>query len=130
MGGFGTAWGLRCNIDEVTMPIAPTLCGNGLLAALDPENLASLVPHLNAVDLPLGCVLCEPSCNIAHVFFPNTAIASLRYVLENGSSREIAVVGREGVARILIFMGGDTTPPPRLAVVQSAGQGYRVLAEN
>lgn len=76
--------------------------------------------------MPLGQVLYESGSKMSHVYFPIDAIVSLLYVLENGSSAEIAVVGREGLVGIALFMGGDTTPSR--AVVQSAGKGYRLRA--
>ena len=76
--------------------------------------------------MPLGQVLCEPGGTLTHVFFPTTAIVSLLYILENGDSAEIAVVGFEGMVGISLLMGGESTPSR--AVVQSAGQGYRLRA--
>ncbi len=84
------------------------------------------LPQLEWVNLPLGHVLYESGNTLEHVYFPTTAIVSLLYVLENGASAEIAVVGYEGVVGISIFMGGGSTPSR--GVVQSAGQGYRVKA--
>ncbi|HAX20493.1 MAG TPA: Crp/Fnr family transcriptional regulator [Hydrogenophaga sp.] len=83
-------------------------------------------PLLEAVDLPLGQVLYESGSKMSHVYFPINAIVSLLYVMENGASAEIAVVGNEGLVGIALFMGGETTPSR--AVVQSAGQGYRLRA--
>lgn len=83
-----------------------------------------LLPHIEAIDLPLGKVLYEPGSKMNHVYFPSSAIVSLLYALENGSSAEIAVVGNEGVVGISIFMGGESTSSR--AVVQSAGKGYRI----
>jgi CRP-like cAMP-binding protein len=97
-----------------------------LLAALPPEEWQRWEPRLEAVDMPLGTVLYEPGITLSHVYFPTTAIVSLLYVMENGASAEIAVVGREGVVGISIFMGGGSTPSR--AVVQSAGEGYRISA--
>ena len=77
--------------------------------------------------MPLGQVLYESGATLNHVYFPVTAIVSLLYVLENGSSAEIAVVGNEGLVGISLFMGGGSTPSR--AVVQSAGLGFRVKAE-
>jgi len=77
--------------------------------------------------MPLGQVLYESGSTLAHVYFPTTAIVSLLYVMENGASAEIAVVGHEGVVGISLFMGGESTPSR--AVVQSAGQGFRLKAE-
>lgn len=77
--------------------------------------------------MPLGQVLCESGRTLAHVFFPTTAIVSLLYVMEDGASAEIAVVGREGIVGISLFMGGQSTPGR--AVVQSAGTGFRLKAD-
>ena len=76
--------------------------------------------------LPLGQVLYESGCQLAHVYFPTTSIVSMLYVLEDGASAEIAIVGNEGILGISLFMGGETTPSR--AVVQSAGWGYRLNA--
>jgi len=84
-------------------------------------------PELEWVDLPLGQVLYEPGNTLSHVYFPTTAIVSLLYVMENGASAEIAVVGNEGIVGISLFMGGESTPSR--AVVQSAGQGFRLKAQ-
>ena len=99
---------------------------NHLLAALPPEERAHWSDLLEAVDLPLGQVLYESGRTLSHVYFPTTAIVSLLYVMENGASAEIAVVGNEGVVGISLFMGGGSTPSR--AVVQSAGQGLRLKA--
>ena len=77
--------------------------------------------------MPLGQVLYESGSTLSHVYFPTTAIVSLLYVMENGASAEIAVVGNEGIVGISLFMGGESTPSR--AVVQSAGQGYRLKAQ-
>ncbi len=76
--------------------------------------------------MPLGQVLYESGVTLDHVYFPITTIVSLLYVMENGASAEIAVVGNEGIVGISLFMGGESTPSR--AVVQSAGQGYRLKA--
>jgi len=81
---------------------------------------------LEAVELPLGTVIYESGGKLAHVYFPTTAIVSLLYVMENGGSAEIAVVGYEGLVGISLFMGGESTPSR--AVVQSAGTGFRLKA--
>jgi hypothetical protein len=67
----------------------------------------------------------QPGGQLEHVYFPTTSIVSLLYVMEDGASAEIAIVGREGIVGIAIFMGGETTPSR--AIVQSAGQAYRLL---
>ena len=87
---------------------------------------ARWLPQLEWVDMPLGQVLYESGSTLSHVYFPTTAIISLLYVLQNGSSAEIAVVGNEGLVGISLFMGGESTPSR--AVVQSAGKGLRLPA--
>lgn len=77
--------------------------------------------------MPLGEVLYESGNRLRHVYFPTTSIVSLLYVMEDGASAEIAVVGNEGILGIALFMGGETTPSR--AIVQSAGHGYRLQAE-
>lgn len=99
---------------------------NHLLATLSGVELARIEPHLESVELSLGDVVYESGRELSHVYFPTTSIVSLLYVLENGASAEIAVVGREGVVGVSIFMGGATTP--NRAVVQSAGDAYRMPA--
>ena len=100
---------------------------NQLLAALPPTEWKRWLPQLEAVDLPLGEVLYEPGNTLSHVYFPTTAIVSLLYVMENGASAEIAVVGHEGIVGISLFMGGESTPSR--AVVQSAGHGFRLPSQ-
>ena len=99
---------------------------NQLLAVLPNDVLTRWLPHLELVDMPLGEVLYESSGKMTHVYFPEDCIVSLLFVLENGSSAEIAVVGFEGMVGISLFMGGNTTPSR--AVVQSAGKAYRLRA--
>ncbi len=100
---------------------------NHLIAALPPPELQRWLPLLEQVNMPLGAVLYEPRVALSHVYFPATAIVSLLYVLENGASAEIAVVGNEGIVGISLFMGGESTPSR--AVVQSAGVGFRMEAQ-
>ena len=100
---------------------------NFLLAALPAPEFERLSPHLELVQMPLGQVLYESGARQRHVYFPTTAIVSLLYVMENGASAEIAVVGNEGILGISLFMGGETTPSR--AVVQSAGYGYRLKSQ-
>lgn len=97
---------------------------NHLLAALPVEERVRLFPHLEFVPMPLGEVVCEPGIAMRHVYFPTTCIVSLLYVMEDGASAEIAVVGNEGIVGISVFMGGETTTSR--AVVQSAGHAYRL----
>ena len=100
---------------------------NHLLAALPQQECRDWMALLEPVDMPLGQVLYEPRVALEYVYFPTTAIVSLLYVMENGASAEIAMVGNEGIVGISLFMGGDSTPSR--AVVQSGGKGYRLLAQ-
>jgi CRP-like cAMP-binding protein len=100
---------------------------NHLLDALPEGDYARLKSELELVPMPLGTVLYEPGARLRHVFFPTTSIVSLLYVMEDGASAEIAVVGNEGMLGISLFMGGETTPSH--AVVQSAGYGVRLKAQ-
>jgi CRP-like cAMP-binding protein len=97
---------------------------NHLLDALPAEEWDRLRANMELRPMPLGHVLYESGSAMRHVYFPTTAIVSLLYVMENGASAEIAIVGNEGIVGISLFMGGETTPSR--AVVQSAGQAYRV----
>lgn len=97
---------------------------NDLFRSMPKDVWDRLAPHLESIDLPLGKVLYEPGMKMSHVYFPATAIVSLLYALENGSSAEIAITGHEGIVGISIFMGGESTSSR--AVVQSAGRGYRI----
>src|ERR1035437_3660478 len=99
---------------------------NHLLAALPAEILERISPHLELVAMPLGEVLHESGGQLQHVYFPTTAIISLHYIMENGSSAEIAGVGNEGVLGIALFMGGNTTTSR--AAVYTGGHGYRLQA--
>lgn len=100
---------------------------NHLLAALLDAEFERLSPHLEPVMMRLGDVLYESGGQLNHVYFPTSAIVSLHYVLENGSSSEMAGVGNEGILGISLFMGGNTTPSR--AVVQTAGHGYRLKSQ-
>jgi CRP-like cAMP-binding protein len=100
---------------------------NRLLAALPADDLLRWEEHLQLIDMPLAAVLYESGETLTHVYFPTTAIVSLLYVMEDGSSAEIAVAGREGIIGISLFMGGESTPSR--AVVQSAGKAFQMKAE-
>ena len=100
---------------------------NHLLAALPAAEYERLSPHLELVSMPLAEVLYESGKPLRHVYFPTTSIVSLLYVMEDGASAEIAIVGNEGILGIALFMGGESTPSR--AVVQSAGEGYRLKAQ-
>ncbi|HIH2747032.1 Crp/Fnr family transcriptional regulator [Burkholderia aenigmatica] len=104
----------------------PSMIENHLLAALPVEDLAHISPQLVLVDMPLGKVLYESGGALSHVYFPTTSIVSLLYVMEDGSSAEISIVGNDGLIGIALFMGGETTPSR--AIVQSAGHAYRLDA--
>jgi CRP-like cAMP-binding protein len=99
---------------------------NHLLAALPPGEFERIAPHLELVKMNLGEVLYESGGQLQHVYFPTDSIVSLLYVMEDGASAEIAVVGNEGILGISLFMGGETTPSR--AVVQSEGVGYQLRA--
>jgi CRP-like cAMP-binding protein len=99
---------------------------NRLLAALPAAESARWLPQLEPVEMPLGKVLYESGSKLTDVYFPTTSIISLLYVMEDGASAEIAVVGHEGIVGISLFMGGESTPSR--AVVQSAGQGFTLDA--
>ena len=114
------------------MSVRPTLSAglspqnNFLLAVLPEPSLRELLPALEPVQLPLGLSVYESGDRQTFVYFPTEGIVSLLYVLEDGASAEIAVVGREGLVGISLFMGGESTPSR--AVVQSAGHALRVRA--
>ena len=97
---------------------------NQLLAYLPEKEWTQWRPHLESVEMPLGQVLYESGATLAHAYFPTSSIVSLLYVMENGGSAEIAVVGFEGLVGVSLFMGGGSTPSR--AVVQSAGMGFRL----
>src|SRR5580698_2997546 len=97
---------------------------NYLLTALSPEERGRVFPHLQLVNMPLGNVIYEPGDALKHVYFPLNCIVSLLYVMTNGQSAEISVVGQDGIIGVALFMGGETTSSR--AVVQSAGYAYRL----
>jgi CRP-like cAMP-binding protein len=102
----------------------PRNAENHLLAALPDEEWRRWLPQLERVDMPLSQVLYESGVTQQHVYFPTTAIVSLLYVMVDGASAEIAIVGNEGIVGLSLFMGGDSTSSR--AVVQSAGQAFRL----
>lgn len=107
-------------------PLSAAQSGSDLLSSFPEQSWQKIAPFLEQVELKLGQVLYESGSGIHHVFFPTTAIVSLLYVLEDGASTEISVVGREGLVGIALYMGGDSTSTR--AVVQSAGSAYRLRA--
>jgi CRP-like cAMP-binding protein len=100
---------------------------NHLLAALPAAVQERIYPHLKRVPMPLGKVIYESGAELRNVYFPTDCIVSLLYVLENGASAEISVVGNEGLIGIALFMGGETTPSR--AIVQSAGFAYQLAGQ-
>jgi CRP-like cAMP-binding protein len=100
---------------------------NHLLNALAPARRERLYPHLDLVEMPLGKVLYESGDLLRHVYFPTDAIVSLLYVMEDGASAEIAVVGNERLIGVALFMGGETTT--NRAIVQSAGFACRLAGQ-
>ena len=109
------------------MPTAHDPTENHLLAALAPEERERIFPHLQLVDMPLGKVLYESGDTLRWVYFPADCIVSLLYVLIDGASAELSVVGNEGLIGIALFMGGETTP--NRAIVQSSGHAYRLSGQ-
>ena len=97
---------------------------NRLLAVLPAAEYERLRPHLEPVPMTLGAVVYESGSRLDHVYFPTTSIVSLLYVMADGASAEIAVVGNEGLVGVALFMGGETTPSR--AIVQSAGSASRL----
>jgi CRP-like cAMP-binding protein len=106
------------------MPAAHDPQQNHLLAALSPAERGRLYPQLQLVPMPLGMVLYESGDPQAHVYFPTDSIVSLRYVMEDGTSAEMSVVGNEGLIGVVLFLGGE--PTPSRAIVQSAGHAYQL----
>jgi CRP-like cAMP-binding protein len=108
------------------MPAPTNPQQNHVLDALSASERERLFPHLELVRMPLGKVLYESGDTLRHVYFPVDCIVSLLYILEDGATAEIAVVGNEGMIGVSLFMGGQSTPSQ--AIVQSAGFAYRLSA--
>ncbi len=104
--------------------MAASALRNRLLAALPAEDYERLAPDLELVAVLIGDVVCESSAQMSHAFFPTSSIVSLQYVMENGSSAEIAGVGNEGLVGVSLFMGGETALSR--SIVQTGGHGYRL----
>lgn len=98
---------------------------NHILAALNPDVKERIFPYLEETPMPLGKVLYEPGKKMRHVYFPTDSIVSLLYVMANGASAEISMVGNEGLVGVPLFMGGESTS--NRALVLSGGSGYRLL---
>ncbi len=99
---------------------------NQLLAALPTEEYARLLPYLELVDLPLGQVIYEPNTRISQLYFPTTCIMARMYELESGISRQVSMVGNEGVTGTALLLGSESTPAT--VIVQSPGYSYRIKA--
>jgi len=111
----------------MAVPDTRTPQQNHLLEALSDLERERILPHLQLVPMPLGKVLYESGDVLRHVYFPIDCIVSLLYVMEDGASAEISVVGNDGIVGIALFMGGETTPSR--AIVQSAGHAYRLIGQ-
>ncbi|MNO33941.1 Cyclic nucleotide-binding domain protein [compost metagenome] len=109
------------------MPDTPSPLQNHLIVALPEDVQQRLLPQLELVLMPLGKVLYESGDTLRHIYFPTDSIVSLLYVMENGASAEISVVGNEGLIGLALFMGGESTPSR--AIVQSAGHAYRLQGQ-
>ena len=101
---------------------------NHLLAALPDDEFKRIHSKLELVSFDLGEVIFESGDKLSYIHFPTTAITSLLYIMENGATAEIGVVGNDGILGIALFMGGDTTP--NRAVVQSAGEAFKMRAKD
>jgi CRP-like cAMP-binding protein len=111
----------------MTTPAVHSPRQNHLLDALPTSDYERLAPHLELILMKLGDVLYESGDQLRYVYFPTTCIVSLLYLMKDGASAEIAVVGNEGILGISVFMGGNTTPSR--AIVQAAGYAYRLKAD-
>ena len=100
---------------------------NDLLAAMSVDEWNKLEPDMEEVDFSLNQVLCESGKTPAYMYFPTTAIVSLLYMTESGSSSEVAVIGNDGVVGISLVLSGSNSPSQ--ALVQTAGKGYRMRAQ-
>ena len=114
----------QLQLQEGEMSVHPEPRQNHLLAALSPEVQARLFPFLELVRMPLRALLYDSGRAMRHVYFPTDSIVSLQYVMENGASTAILVVGNEGLLGITLFMSGEGTPSR--SIVQSAGYAYRL----
>jgi CRP-like cAMP-binding protein len=114
------------NFRVKSMPEAPMPQVNRLLAAAPAEVRKRVLPQLESVHLSLGQIVYESGDVPRYVYFPTDCIVSLLYVMEDGDSAEISVVGNEGIVGVSVFMGGESTPSR--AIIQSAGHAYRLSA--
>ena len=114
-------------INAVPAPASPSIQQNFLLAGLPSGELGRIAADLERVPLELGQVLYESGETMSHAYFPADCVISLLYVMQNGASAEIAIVGNEGMIGIALFMGGGSTMSR--AIVQNAGSAYRLEAQ-
>lgn len=112
----------RCCMSFLDSPIQ-----NHLLAALPEADYQRIAAYLERVELPLGEALYESGVKLRYAYFPTTSIISMLYVMKNGGSAEIAVVGNDGIIGLSLFMGGGSMA--NRAVVRSAGYAYRLRAD-
>ncbi len=101
---------------------------NHLFAALPEDDFARLQPKLESVSLKLGAVLYESGNRLDYAYFPTTAIISMLYIMENGATAEIGVIGNDGILGMALYMGGDTTTSR--AIIQSAGEAFKMSAKD
>ena len=106
------------------MPDQPADLKNLLLNSLSEDSRQRIYPHLKLTEMPAGTVLYESGEVMEEIFFPIDSIVSMLYVVEDGHSAEIAMIGNEGVVGIALFMGGLSTP--NRGVIQSPGYSYRM----
>ena len=118
---------LASNKVSLQMPVSSSPQQNHLLNVLPAEVQKRLFPQLELEPMPLGKVLYESGDALRHVYFPTDSIVSLLYVMENGASAEISVVGNEGIVGVAVFMGGESTTSR--AMVQSGGMAYRLTGK-
>jgi len=100
---------------------------NLILSSLPPDEQSHLFGALQPVTLGLGEILYESGQRMQHIYFPTTAVVSLLYTMEDGSTAEMGLAGNDGLVGIALFLGGDTTP--NRAVVQVAGEAFKMEAK-
>jgi len=99
---------------------------NYLLASLEGEEFERILTIIEPIDFKLGEVIYESGDKMEYVYFPTTAIVSLLYIMEDGATAEIGIVGNDGVLGVTLFLGGDSTSSR--AIIQSAGKMCRMKA--
>lgn len=99
---------------------------NQIISALPIREYTRILPYLELVDLSLGEVVYEPNVAISYVYFPTSCIIARVYQLESGLSRQVSMIGNEGVTGTSLLLGCDSTPAT--VIVQTSGYSYRVKA--